>query len=291
MGHFRREPYTQRSHLLRDDPATVFLSTHPINMKFKKPNEGGQFEICPEYSGRAVCVDVTPPETVQTDYGPKEKFRLVFECDVERPDGSRACVWSSGFTVSLNEKSAVRKFLRGWLGRDLTEQECAAFTTDEHAFEKFVLNRPAFIVVQHQESGEKTYANIVACTPYKGADPLQPSGEFTRKKDRQPKDAKPGASGNSNGGGSSYRSAEQPQGSADAPVGRDNWMKVKAHVGKHQGVEVGDLDEEALMKLIKNWLPVFKAAPKPTADDKRLAAALELAQAALAGATPQEAEY
>ena len=46
-------------------------------MKIK--SNSGNFEPCPEYTGPAVCVDVTPLKTMQTQFGPKEKFRFVFD--------------------------------------------------------------------------------------------------------------------------------------------------------------------------------------------------------------------
>jgi hypothetical protein len=53
------------------------------------------------------------------------------------------------------------------------------------------------------------------------------------------------------------------------------------HVGKHSGVELRDLDEEAIRKLVGNWLPIHTVNKKPTADDKRLASALMMAIAAM----------
>ena len=233
--------------------------------------KSGNFTICPEFTGRAVCVDVTPPETKQTDFGPKEKFRLVFEVDQIDPASKRPfCVWSSGFTTSLNEKASFRKFLRTWFGRDLTAQELQEFDTES------LIGKPAFIVVTHSQDGDQTYANITACTPHKMGEPLPPSGTFTRKKDR---DANKAAGG---GDGASYRKAEQPKSEGgEAPVGRENWMTIKVHVGKHAGVDLGDLDAEAVEKLIGNWLPVHQKNPKPLAADKRLADALAFAKAAL----------
>jgi hypothetical protein len=234
------------------------------------------FTPCPEYTGRAVCVDVTPLETKQTDYGPKEKFRLVFEVDLENERKERHCVWSSNFTASLNEKATLRKFLKQWLGRDLTAQELQEFDTES------LIGKPAFLVVTHTtgDNGE-TYANIAACTPMKQGEPLAPSGKFTRKKDR--KDKAPAAGGDQ----AQYRKAEQ---TSDGSGGRDDWMSTKVHVGKNAGVDLGDLDEEAVMSLVNKWLPVHAKAPKQTADDKRLAAALEKAVAAIKAAKEQPAE-
>jgi hypothetical protein len=252
-------------------------------------NKSSNFTPCPEFTGRAVCVDVTPPEMKETQYGPKEKFRLVFEIDQidesAKPSPRPHCVWSSGFTTSLNEKSALRKFLRTWFGRDLTAQELEEFDTET------LIGKPAFIVVTHSqaENGD-TYANITACTPHKQGEPLAPSGGFIRKKDREAKKTEGGAAG----AGAQFRKAEQPkQVEGEAPVSRDNWMRVKVHVGKHAGVDLGDLDTEAVEKLLTNWLPISEKAPKPSAADKRLAEALRLAKAAIeeAAAAPAAAEY
>lgn len=249
-------------------------------MKLSKKS-GGNFTPHDEGSFRAVCVDVTPLETVNTEFGAKEKFRLAFETDApDREDGSRQCVWSSGFTPSLNEKASFRKFLRQWLGRDLTAAEEAEFDTES------LIGKCASLVIVHEHKDDKTYANIAACIPLKG-EPLEASGKFTRKKDRDnaPK-----------GEGASYRGAAKP---SDAPAaaakvddtqaGAD-WTKVKVHVGKHAGVELCDLDAEAIDKLVTNWLPKHESNQKQTADDKRLAAALKLAQAELAGATAAPVE-
>lgn len=235
------------------------------------PHEEGNF--------RAVCVDVTPLQRQESKFGPRNVFRVVFETDAPaREDGSRQCVWSRAFTDSLNEKSNFRKFLRQWRGRDLSAAEEVEFDTEG------LLGMPAAVVVTHDhaDNGE-TYANIAACTPYKGNDPLKPSGKFTRKQDREAK-----------GEGASYRGAAEPTGGTDSGEAVDStqagadWSKVKVHVGKHQGVELRDLDADAIDKLIGNWLPKHETNAKPTADDKRLAAALKLAQEALAGATAGE---
>ncbi|MEI6279284.1 MAG: hypothetical protein WCQ16_07880 [Verrucomicrobiae bacterium] len=236
-------------------------------MKLTK-KQGGNFLPHEEGTFRAVCVDVTPLVKQQSKFGEREVFRLVFETDApEREDGSRQCVWSRGFTPSLNEKANFRKFMRQWLGRDLTPAEETELDTED------LIGRGANVVVTHEvgENGE-TYANIVACTVCK-KDALKPSGKFTRKKDRE----EPA------GEGASYRGAAKPsEKQADAhPVDETqagaDWTCVKVHVGKHSGVELRDLDAEAITKLATNWLPRHNSNAKPTADDKRLAAALKLA--------------
>jgi hypothetical protein len=80
-------------------------------MKIQASNS--KFEPCPEFTGKAVCVDVTPLRKQQSQYGERDVFRVAFEVDLQKEDGSRYAVWSRGFTPSLNEKASFRKFLRG----------------------------------------------------------------------------------------------------------------------------------------------------------------------------------
>lgn len=212
------------------------------------------FEACPEFTGKGVCVDVTPLRKQQSQFGERDVFKLVFEVDLERHDGSRYCVWSKNFTPSLNEKANFRKFLRGWLGRDLTEQELQGFDTET------LIGKPAqLVVVQEHKEGE-TYANIMACLPDKSGEPLEPTGSFVRAKDRP---AAPGA----NGAGT-YRRTQQGQSDSE------DLGATKIHVGRCKGLEVRDLSPDQVQALREKWLPDAKANPKPSADDKRLMAAL-----------------
>ena len=234
-------------------------------MKIK--SNSGNFQPCPEYTGSAVCVDVTPLKTVQTQFGPKEKFRFVFEIGETKDDGSPWCVWSAPFTPSYHDNSALRPFLRKWMGRELSADEVKEFDTEN------LLGRPAHITVIHEHSEGEVYANIALIQPDKSAQPLKPSGKFVRMKDRQPKD------------GNGYRRAE--------PVGENNGDlgATKIHVGKCKGLEVRDLSPEQVGALVTNWLPTAKANAKPTADDRRLIAALETWQAAQKPAEDDNVNY
>jgi len=215
----------------------------------------GNFQPCPEYTGSAVCVDVTPLKTVQTQYGPKEKFRFVFEIGELKEDGTPCCVWSAPFTPSYHENSALRPFLKKWMGREMSADEAKDFDIES------LLGRTAHITVIHEHSDGEVYANIALIQPDKSAEPLKPSGKFVRMKDRPPKSP----TGAPNG----YRRAEQA-----GDTGGD-LLATKIHVGKCKGLEVRDLSPEQVGALTTNWLPMAKANAKPTADDKRLIAALD----------------
>jgi len=229
-------------------------------MKIKQNNN--DFEPCPEYTGKGVCVDVTPLHKQQSQYGERDVFKIVFETNVEKDDGSPYCVWSTNFSPTLNEKSGLRKFLRGWFGRDLSKAELEDFDTET------LIGKPAQLVVVHQHKEGKVYANIAACTPDKSGEPLKPSGKFVRAQDRVKDGGQNG--GNKQGG---YRRAQQP-----AEAGSEH-ASVKIHVGKCKGLELRDLSADQVQALVASWLPTAKANAKPTADGKRLIAALEWWQA------------
>ena len=226
----------------------------------------GNFQPCPEYTGSAVCVDITPLKTVQTQYGPKEKFRFVFEIGDTKDDGTPWCVWSAPFTPSYHENSALRPFLKKWMGREMTPEEAKEFDLES------LLGRAAHITVIHEHSDGEVYANIALIQPDKSAQPLKPSGKFVRLKDRPPKD------------GNGYRRAEPASDSGG------DLLATKIHVGRCKGLEVRDLSPEQVNALITNWLPTAKANAKPTADDKRLIAALEAWQAAQGGGAAGESD-
>lgn len=221
-------------------------------MKIQANNS--KFEACPEYTGRAVCVDVTPLRKQQSQYGERDVFKVVFEVDLQKQDGGRYAVWSRNFTPTLNEKAAFRKFLKSWFGRDLSATELKEFDTET------LIGKPAQVVVVHETKDNELYANIAACTPHKTGEALTPSGKFVRGKDRQ---AEPAPN-------CGYRRTEQPSGHAPVDHGA-----VKVHVGRYAGIELRDLNLEAVQALCTKWLPGAKAAPKQTADDKRLIAALD----------------
>jgi hypothetical protein len=244
-----------------------------MSLKLNTKNSGGgKFLPHPATDTlvKGVIVDVTEPEKRQTAFGEKEQFRVVIESEVLRPDGERFHVWTKNFTPSLNEKASFRKFLKQAFGRDVAETDADA--NGDLDVDSLLIGHPVQMLIVHEESNGETYANLSALTPDKSEDPLTPSGKYVRKKDRPAKD----------GNAASYKKAATGGGEESA---RENWQTVKVHVGKNAGVQLGDLDGEAVTKLLENWLPKAEANPKPTADDKRLIAALNEAKGLLESAT------
>jgi hypothetical protein len=221
------------------------------------------FAPCPEFSGRAVCVDVTPLREYETEYGVKQKFKFAFE--IELQDDSRDpvqpwVVFAKPMVPSLHEKAALTKFLKDWFGRKLTDQENKSLDLES------LIGRPASLVIGHEQSadGSKTYANIKLIMAHKAGEPLAASGLWVRLQDRPAKDGSDGKAAPASGDSSFRKTSGGGQPATDDP------SKVKVHVGKHKGIELRELTEESITSLIEHWLPKARAEVKQTADDKRL---------------------
>lgn len=204
----------------------------------------------PETEGpiKAVLVDVTELKKRMTQYGEKDEFRLVFETEVmDEENDRRFCIWSRGYTPSLNEKAALRKDLKKLMGRDLTQAELDEFDLEA------LIGHGVKLIIQHEHKDDKTYANISFMAPDRDKATLKPSGKYIRIRDRDTD----GASGNSN----SEEKAEE-----------SGWESVPVHIGKYKGKLLGEVDEAGVATLIEKWLPKALDDNKP--EDKALAAAL-----------------
>ena len=128
-----------------------------------------------------------------------------------------------------------------------------------------LIGRPARVSVVHSDYNGQTYANIGLIRPDKSGDPLKPSGKYVRQKDRQ------------NHGDEKFRQASNANDSG-AP---SDWRRVKVHVGRHTGIDLGELDRDSVELLIAKWMPTALEKEKPLKADRELIAALQQAQQAL----------
>ena len=201
----------------------------------------------PETDGpiKAVLVDVTELKKRMTQYGEKDEFRLVFETEAYDDENDRRfCIWSRGYTPSLNEKAALRKDLKKLMGRDLTVAELDEFDLEA------LIGHGVKLIIQHEHKDDKTYANISFMAPDKDK-ALKPSGKYIRQRDRD---------------------ADAFAAPAEAKAEASGWESVIVHVGKYKGKSLGEVDEAGVSKLIDGWLPKAKADSK--AEDAALIAAL-----------------
>jgi hypothetical protein len=216
---------------------------------------GKEFAPCPEFSGRAVCVDVTPLKEYETEYGVKKKFKFAFELDLI--DGSRDpvqpwVVFSKPLVPSLHEKAALTKVMKDWFGRKLTDAENNGLDLES------LIGKPVTLIIAHEQSqdGSKTYANIKLMMPHKHGEPIQPSGLWIRMQDRPAKD-------------DDKAKTLVPASAAPVAIGA-----IKVHVGKFRGTPLSELTDDAVRGLGEHWLPKAKINSGKTAEDIQLIAAL-----------------
>lgn len=119
----------------------------------------GDYENAPAGMHVARCVGLidlgTQTVTWQNDVKHQRKVRLVFELPEAKMTDGRPFSISRRYTLSLSKKSALRRDLVSWRGREFTKEEEAGFEL------KNVLGAPAFLNVI--EEGE--YANISTISP------------------------------------------------------------------------------------------------------------------------------
>lgn len=134
-------------------------------------SSNGNYSPCPAGTYMARCIMIVDIGSVATDWqGQARRARKVviswelLDCEARRDDDAPFVV-SKRYTASVHEKSALRKDLASWRGRDSTAEELAGFDL------KIVLGRPCMIAVVHQEKDGRTFANVAAVMKApKGAD-------------------------------------------------------------------------------------------------------------------------
>lgn len=142
------------------------------------------YQLAPADVHRAVCVDVVDLGMVRSElYGRSQhKCRIVWEIEEPMEDG-RPFLVGRRFTLSLNEKSALRPFLEAWRGRAFVREELEGFDIER------LLGASCLVQVQHITTPDgRTFANVVSVMKLtRGMAPLTPFGSYVRVKDREPK--------------------------------------------------------------------------------------------------------
>lgn len=165
--HHQTDHQTDRDRAPTENPQTE--PHHPLN-HFKdditviiSDSGGTAYTPCPPGSYLARCVRLIDLGTQTTDYQGEVKTSRklllsweILDSETRRDDGAPFLL-SKRFTTSLHEKSALRKDLASWRGRDFTPPELKGFDLAT------VLGKDAFIsVVQATKPDGRTYSNIGA---------------------------------------------------------------------------------------------------------------------------------
>jgi len=131
----------------------------------KKPeNSGIDFDPVPAGTWQAVCYGVFDIGLQKSVFNGEEKIQhkciVSFEInkifDTEGQYKGKRFVISKRYTVSLHEKSSLRKDLEAWRGKKFTEQELEGFDIEKLIGANCLLN------ISHTEKDGKTYSNIMA---------------------------------------------------------------------------------------------------------------------------------
>lgn len=137
----------------------------------------GEFENAPPGMHVARCISLidlgTQTTTWQTDVKHQRKVRLVFELPETKMNDGRPFTISRRYTLSLSKKSALRRDLVGWRGREFSKEEEAGFEL------KNVLGAPAFL--NCVQDGEYVNVSTISPLPKKTKAPKQvnPSTYFS----------------------------------------------------------------------------------------------------------------
>jgi hypothetical protein len=148
---------------------------------------GADFQPVEAGTYPARCYSMVHIGTVMEEYQgqPKEqnKVRLTFELPTEmkvfkEENGEQPQVIGKDFTLSMHEKSGLRKFLGSWRGKSFTDDEAKSFDITK------LLGVPCSLGISHKVSKTgKTYAEITSVsTLMKGmpiANQINPSFEFS----------------------------------------------------------------------------------------------------------------
>ncbi len=123
------------------------------------PTTGGDYEIVPAETTLAVCITVADLGLQRQEWKGQERIRpqiaIVWELPKLRMEDGRPFVISKVYTASLSEKANLRKDLKAWRGKDLSEAELK----ETYDFKK-LLGQWCSLSIAHTEKDGKTYANI-----------------------------------------------------------------------------------------------------------------------------------
>ncbi len=142
------------------------------------------YPLAPDGLQDAVLVDVVDLGELDTPFGRKRKLSLVFELEDTNEEGKHYIV-TRRYTWSLNEKSNLRKDLERWHGSKFSNEELMNGIDMEA-----LIGLNATLFISHNESEDKTYANIETVLPRKKGSKvlfyeLKPSDDYKRVIDRE----------------------------------------------------------------------------------------------------------
>jgi hypothetical protein len=158
-------------------PRTYGEDKMTISISVSDEGSDREFKVLPAGPHNAVCQLMADLGMQETPYGDKHKVYLRFEVPGERieyeKDGQSFNVpmaIGATYTLSLNERANLRKFLEAWRGEAFTKEQLAGFEMTN------LLGAPAMLIVINKIDKEgKTRAYIDTAT--RAAVPVKLEGE------------------------------------------------------------------------------------------------------------------
>lgn len=152
-----------------------------------KASNSGNDNFVPAPAGlhRAILCDVVDRGRVDGKFGPKHLVRLVWQTEALMPDGKPYLI-DRNYTLSLDERSALRHDLESWAGRPMTLEQAAGFD-----LEKLLGVSCALLVTQKpSRDGSRMFSNVTAVLPKQAGAPLV-IRDYVRVALRQPHSPSP----------------------------------------------------------------------------------------------------
>ena len=119
---------------------------------------GGDFTPAPEGTHVARCVQLIDLGTQYSDFYKKSAHKILLGWELPnelQDDGKPFLVWRR-YTLSLSDKSNLRKDLKSWRGREFTATELEGFEL------RNVVDKACMISVTHSERDKSIYADVDA---------------------------------------------------------------------------------------------------------------------------------
>ena len=117
------------------------------------------FLPAPAGTHAAVCCDVVDLGILKVSFGGKDKMqhkvRVVWQIAEDRPDG-KPFQASKRYTLSLHEKSSLRKDLESWRGRKFSDSELEGFDLEALLGIHCLLN-----IIEEKKDGQ-SYSNVTS---------------------------------------------------------------------------------------------------------------------------------
>lgn len=123
-------------------------------------HDPSEYSLCPEGMFKAQITSIEPLNNVETPFGVKDMISIVVQTEITDEDG-KPYTLATRFNRSLHQKASLRQCLERLNGRKFTPEQLHE-GIDLQAYE----GRRCNILVVHNPTEERTYANINVFMPY-----------------------------------------------------------------------------------------------------------------------------